>query len=79
MFGSNRKYFTIIKKKGLIILEKEEFAKEFKKYVSDHPDMSKEDPDTYDLLVNEFMNRCHTLSDDAKNLFSYPFTANQGF
>lgn len=56
-------------------MKKEEFAAEFKKYVKDHPEMSKEDPDTYDMLVNEFMNRCHTLSDDAKNLFRYPFVS----
>lgn len=53
-------------------MEKEEFEIEFTKYVKNHPRMSKDDSDTYDLLVNEYMTKCHNLNDSDKEIFKYP-------
>lgn len=53
-------------------MSQEEFEKVLIKYLSEHPNINRNDPDTYDLLINEYMCTCKCKYDGDKELFPYP-------
>ena len=53
-------------------MTREEFEETLTDYLKGHPNMSKDDTDTYDVLINEYMSTCKCECDSDKKIFPYP-------